>query len=105
MRNCEDLQGVIAVCDEMVERFDDTSDQALLARMARVLIHGARARCEFGEFSSAVLAYGEVISRFGSSKSPDFQFPVALALVKKASAICKCNWVSWVRERYWRMMR
>ncbi len=79
----EDLQGVIAVCDEMVERFDDTSDQALLARMARVLIHGARARCEFGEFSSAVLAYGEVISRFGSSKSPDFQFPVALALVKK----------------------
>ena len=78
-----DFQGVVAVCNEMVERFDDTGDQTLLARMARVLIHGARARCEFGEFSSAVEAYEEVITRFGSSKSPDFQFPVALALVKK----------------------
>ena len=34
----EDFQGVVAVCDEMVKRFDDASDHTLLARMARVLI-------------------------------------------------------------------
>ena len=78
-----DFQGVVAVCNEMVERFDETGDQTLLARMARVLIHGARARDELGELGLAVSAYEEVITRFGSSKSPDFQFPVALALLKK----------------------
>ena len=78
-----DFQGVVAVCNEMVERFDETGDQTLLARMARVLIHGARARDELGELGLAVGAYEEVITRFGSSKSPDFQFPVALALLKK----------------------
>ena len=81
--NLEDFQEVVAVCDEMVERFDDTGDQTLLARMARVLIHGARARQELGELGLTVGAYEEVITRFGSSKSPDFQFPVALALLKK----------------------
>lgn len=79
----EDSQGVVAVCNEMVERLDDTSDQALLARMARVLILGARARQELGELGLAVSAYEEVIARFGSRNVADFQFPVALALIKK----------------------
>ncbi len=79
----EDFQGVVAVCDEMVERFDDASDHTLLARMARVLIHGARARYELGELALTVSAYDEVIERFGTSDAPDFQFPVALALLKK----------------------
>ena len=79
----EDFQGVVAVCDEMVERFDDASDHTLLARMARVLIHGARARYELGELGLAMSAYEEVIERFGTSDAPDFQFPVALALLKK----------------------
>ncbi len=79
----EDFQGVVAVCDEMVEHFDDASDHTLLARMARVLIHGARARYELGELGLVMSAYEEVIERFGSSDAPDFQFPVALALLKK----------------------
>ena len=79
----EDFQGVVAVCDEMVERFDDAGDQTLLARMARVLIHGARARYELGALDLTVSAYEDVIARFGTSDSPDFQFPVALALLKK----------------------
>ena len=79
----EDFQGVVAVCDEMVERFDDAGDQTLLARMARVLIHGARARYELGELELTVSAYEEVIERFGSSDAPDFQFPIALALSQK----------------------
>ena len=79
----EDFQGVVAVCDEMVERFDDTGDQTLLARMARVLIHGARARQELGELGLVVGAYEEVITRFGSNRSSDFQFPVALALSQR----------------------
>ena len=79
----EDFQGVVAVCDEMVARFDDAGDQTLLARMARVLIHGARARYELGELELSVSAYDEVIARFGANDAPDFQFPVALALLKK----------------------
>ena len=79
----KDFQGVVAVCDEMVERFDDAGDQTLLARMARVLIHGARARYELGELDLAVSAYEEVIARFGTSDAPDFQFSVALALLKQ----------------------
>ena len=79
----EDFQGVVAVCDEMVERFDDASDQTLLARMARVLIHGARARYALGELDLAMSAYEDVIARFGASDAPDFQFSVALALLKK----------------------
>ncbi len=79
----EDFQGVVAVCDEMVERFDDAGDHTLLARMARVLIHGARARYELGELGLAVSAYEDVIARFDTSDTPDFQFPVALALLKK----------------------
>ena len=79
----EDFQGVVAVCDEMVERFDDAGDQTLLARMARVLIHGARARYELGELDLTVSAYDEVIARFGANDAPDFQFPVALALLKQ----------------------
>ncbi|MCY3870753.1 MAG: tetratricopeptide repeat protein [Gemmatimonadetes bacterium] len=79
----EDFQEVVAVCDEMVERFDDAGDQTLLARMARVLIHGARARYELGELDLTVSAYEDVIERFGSSDAPDFQFPVVLALLKQ----------------------
>ena len=79
----EDFQGVVAVCDEMVERFDDAGDHTLLARMSRVLIHGARARYELGELGLAVSAYEDVIARFDTSDTPDFQFPVALALLKK----------------------
>ena len=79
----EDFQGVVAVCDEMVGRFDDAGDQTLRARMARVLIHGARARYELGELGLAVSAYEDVIARFDTSDTPDFQFPVALALLKK----------------------
>ena len=79
----EDFQGVVAVCDEMVERFDDAGDHTLRARMARVLIHGARARYELGELGLAVSAYEDVIARFDTSDTPDFQFPVALALLKK----------------------
>ena len=79
----EDFQGVVAVCDEMVERFDDAVDQTLLARMARVLIHGARARLGLGELGLAISAYDEVIDRFGTSDVPDFQFPIALALSQK----------------------
>ena len=79
----EDFQGVVAVCDEMVERFDDAGDQALLARMARVLIHAARARYELEELDLTVSAYEDVIARFDTSDAPDFQFPVALALLKK----------------------
>ncbi len=79
----EDFQGVVAVCDEMVDRFDDAADQTLLARMARVLIHGARARLGLGELGLAMLAYDEVIDRFGTSDVPDFQFPIALALSQK----------------------
>ncbi len=79
----EDFQGVVAVCDEMVERFDDAGDHTLLARMARVLIHGARARYELGELGLAVSVYEDVIARFDTSDTPDFQFPVALALLKK----------------------
>lgn len=81
----EDFQGVVAVCDEMVERFDDAGDQTLLARMARVLIHGARARYELGELDLAMSAYEGVIARFGTSDTLDFQFPVALALLKKGA--------------------
>ena len=79
----EDFQGVVAVCDEMVERFDDAGDQTLLARMARILIHGARARYELEELDLTVSAYEDVIARFGTSDTPDFQFPIALALLKQ----------------------
>ena len=79
----KDFQGVVAICDEMVERFDDAGDQTLLARMARVLIHRARARYEQGELGLAMSACEDVIARFDTSDTPDFQFPVALALLKK----------------------
>ncbi len=79
----EDFQGVVAACDEMVEHFDDAGDHTLRARMARVLIHGARARYQLGELGLAVSAYEDVLARFDTSDTPDFQFPVALALLKK----------------------
>ncbi len=79
----EDFEGVIGVGYEMVERFDDASDQTVLARMARVLIHGARAKRELGELGLAVSAYQDVIARFGKREAADLQFPIALALFEK----------------------
>ena len=82
----EDFQGVVAVCDEMVERFNDTRDIALLTRMAPILVYGAIARIKLGDFEAAIAAYDEVIERFGTFDELLFQGWIAAALTGKGSA-------------------
>ncbi len=82
----KDFQAVIAVCNEILERFSDTREQTLLAWMAPVLVHGARARSELGDFQAAIAICDEVIGRFGTFDNPWFQKLVAAALVYKGIA-------------------
>ena len=78
-----DFQSVIAVCNEMVERFGDTRDISLLARMARVLVLGAIARSNVGDFQASIATCDEVVERFGIFNDPQFQQLVAAALFTK----------------------
>ena len=82
----EDFQAVIALCKEMVERIGDTRDISLLARMATVLVHEARARCELGDFQAGIATSDEVVERFGYYDRPPFRQLVAFALLNKGSA-------------------
>ncbi|MXX15595.1 MAG: tetratricopeptide repeat protein [Gemmatimonadetes bacterium] len=82
----ENFQGVLTVCDEMVERFSDTRDIALLARMAPILVQRAIALIKLGDFQAAIAAYDEVIERFGDFDELLFQRWGAAALTGKGSA-------------------
>ena len=82
----ENFQGVVAVCDEMVERFSDTRDIALLIRMASILVQEAIALIKLDDFKAAIAAYDEVIERFGTFDELLFQGRVAAALTGKGSA-------------------
>ncbi len=79
----KDFQAVIAVCNEILERFSDTREQTLLAWMAPVLVHGARARSELGDFQAAIAICDEVVERFGTFDDPWFQKLAAAALLDK----------------------
>ena len=84
----EDFQAVIAVCNEVVKRFDNTRDVLLRRGVAVALVYTARARCGLGDFEMAIAICDEVIEYFGNYDKQPFGEGelVVAALVDKGIA-------------------
>jgi tetratricopeptide (TPR) repeat protein len=84
----DDPADAVKVCDDVVARFGDASDQGILANVARVLTIRANALRKMDPEAS-LDAYDAVIQRFGSIDAPSFASSVNLALLNKSDTLMR----------------
>ena len=85
-----DFHSVIAISNDIDERFHDTRDVLLLHRSAELLIYEAMARFQLGDFQTTIVRCKEVVERVGEFNAPLskqlLQQSVAAALLFQAKA-------------------
>ena len=81
-----DLQSVIALSNDIRGCFRDTRDVLTLYRSAEVLLQGAMARFELGDFLTTITQCKEVEKRLGAFNAPPLQQSIAEALLFQAKA-------------------
>ena len=77
---------VIAIGDEVAERYGDTRDATLLYRLSSMALNKAGAHYQLGDCAAARSESRDVIDRFGKYGSPWHDVQVAAALVVQAEA-------------------
>ena len=82
----EAFEKVIGIVEQSVSSLDPESSQVPGAFTAWVLNRKADAHKKLSDMASAVLAYEEVVERFGASEDPNLQWRVATALTDKGDA-------------------
>ena len=75
------FQAVVATCEEVVARFEDSTSPRLKWSVAEALMDTARMRKELGDLDGAVVTCGKVVERYGCSEVLDLQWWVAVALI------------------------
>ena len=84
LRYAEKLEEAIAVYDEVVKRFGDAEETALLEQVAGALFNKGVALGKAEKPEEAIAVYDEVVRRFGNSKETALLEQVAKALNGKA---------------------
>ena len=82
----KEFREVIAIGDEIAERFGETRDGTLLSRWSAVALNKAAAYYGLGDFAAARSESRDVVERFGKYGSPWHDVQVAAALVLQAEA-------------------
>ena len=78
-------------CDEVIRRFGESENPAVLVWVAKALVHKGAALGTLNRPQDALEAYDEVVRRFGKSDSPALLDSVASALVNKGVALGALN--------------
>ena len=74
---------VIESVDQTLAFWNTISNQASDPFIARFCLMKAFAHGQLGDFQTAIVAYGEMVNRFGVSDTPEIQEYIAVALVGK----------------------
>ena len=81
-----DFHAVIAACEEVVKRFDESGGQDIQARVAAALLDEGRAKQQLGNLEGAAANYDEVVARGKESEVPSLQWLAVPALHYKGGA-------------------
>ena len=79
----------LASCDEVIRRFGERTEAALLVRIAAAFLDKGVSLRELGRADEAIVAYDELIRRFGERTEAPLLGSVAVAFVEKGIALRK----------------
>ena len=85
------LQESLAVCDEIVRRFEKKDATFVLELVAIAIFHKATYLSELDRMDEALAAYDDVTHRFGESDEPSLREIVAVTLVNKGVKLVGLN--------------
>ncbi|MBT3067285.1 hypothetical protein [Rhodoferax sp. U11-2br] len=69
----------IATYDEVLRRFDEATEPALIEQVARALVNKGTAQGHLNQYEAAIATYDEVLRRFGEATEPALREQVARA--------------------------
>ena len=78
----------IAVWDEVVRQFGDTTEPKIREKVAQAMINKGVALGKQGKPLEAIAVWDEVVRRFGNATEPGIRELVAKAMVNKGLALC-----------------
>ena len=81
----------LAVCDEIVRRFEKSDATIVLDLVAVTIFHKGAYLAELDRVEDALAAYDDVIHRFGETKKPSLREIVAFTLVNKGVKLVGLN--------------
>ena len=84
-------EDTVEACDEVIRRFGESENPAILVWVAKALVNKGIALRELNQPQDALEACGEVIRRFGRSETPALLERVATALVNKGAVLGDLN--------------
>lgn len=82
---------VIAVYDELLSRFGDTSEPELQELVAKALLNKGAAVSQLNHFVEEIDVYNELISQFGDTEVPALKEPVACAFLNKGISLSQLD--------------
>ena len=82
----DELDRVVAIGNEVAERFDGTCDVTLFARSCAVALNKAAANLRLGNFDTAKLESKRIVDQCAEDGTPWYQEEVAAALLLQAKA-------------------
>ena len=82
-----DFEVAIAVCNEIVERFDGRKAPDIKWQVTEAMVRKGDSLGKLGDYQAAITAYDEVVERFGDSDVEDLLYWVAAAMVNKGNKL------------------